>query len=115
MNKVDRIERIGTLVKIALDILKRNDRGCYLHLQAGRARARDLRDRGLALSHRHFVDDPDGRAILAIKNDGQVVLRAEWTHDGFNRTSFKPGDWEDALLRWDRAPGQQFASVRPGR
>jgi hypothetical protein len=57
-----------------------------------------------AIVDRRVVDDVDRRAMIDVKFDGQKVLSAEWTNEGFVRTSFKPGPWEDALRRCDRMP-----------
>jgi len=40
---------------------------------------------------------------LTIKFDDEQVLIASWTVDGFTRRSYTPGEWENALRRFDRS------------
>ncbi|HEX7881832.1 MAG TPA: hypothetical protein VF499_03745 [Afipia sp.] len=105
MNAIERTERIKALVKIAVAILRRNDTGGYLILpDVGRVRAYDFRFNELTLSLRRRVDDDARETTLTAKFDGEKVLGATWTVDGFTKRSFKPGDWEQVLRRYSRLP-----------
>ncbi|MCA6104418.1 MULTISPECIES: hypothetical protein [Bradyrhizobium] len=93
MNTVERIERIKALVRIAVDILRRNGDGGYLVLsESGRVRALDFQFNELLLSLRRRVDDDARETTLIVKFDGEKVLGASWTVDGFTKRSLRPGD-----------------------
>ncbi|MGY3584449.1 hypothetical protein ACVIGB_006492 [Bradyrhizobium sp. USDA 4341] len=105
MNAVERTERIKALVKLAVAILRRNDVGGYLNLpEGGRVRSYELRFNEMALSLRRRVDGDAQEATLIVKFDGDKVLGASWTVDGFTKRSFKPGGWEEVLRRYSRLP-----------
>jgi hypothetical protein len=99
MTKEDRAERIRSLVEIAISILRRTQY-CNLTLTDGsRVRAWDFSHNELSLSFRRRVDIDDRPATLVVKYDGEKVLIASWTADGFTRRSYRPGEWEGALRR----------------
>lgn len=105
MSTVERTERIKSLVKIAVGILRRNDNGGNLDLpEGGRVRSYEVRFNEMALSLRRRVDDDAQEATLIVKFDGEKVLGASWTVDGFTKRSFKPGGWEEVLRRYSRLP-----------
>ncbi|MVT69989.1 hypothetical protein GPL21_33435 [Bradyrhizobium pachyrhizi] len=92
-------------MRIAFGILRRNAAGVYLDLpDVGRVRALDFRFNELAISLRRRVDDDARETTLTVKFDGEKVLAATWTVDGFSKRSFKPGEWEAQLRRYDRLP-----------
>lgn len=100
MTKEDRAERIRSLARIALGILRRNDIGGYLDIPGkGRVRALDCRCGEFRMSFRRRVDDNERLARLEIKFAGEIVLSTAWTDEGFVRRSYKPGSWEDTLRR----------------
>jgi hypothetical protein len=104
MNSADRNERIRSLAKVALGILRRTDR-CNLTLADGsRVRAWDFRHNDLVLSFRRRVDGDARSATLVVKYDGEKVLIASWTVDGWTRRSYVAGRWEDVLCRCERMP-----------
>ena len=105
MTSAERAERIRSLAKIALGIIQRNCTGYYLNpADGGRVRVWDFRHNALLLSFRRQVDIDDRPATLVVKHDGEKVLIASWTIDGFTRRSYKPGEWENVLRRCDRMP-----------
>ncbi|TKV73296.1 hypothetical protein FDV58_37720 [Bradyrhizobium elkanii] len=109
MTKEDRAERIKSLVKVALSILRRTDR-CNLTLADGsRIRDWEFRHNGLSLSFRRRIDVDDRPGTLIVKFEGEKVLIASWTIDGFTRRSYSPGEWENVLRRCDRMPVQKHS------
>lgn len=104
MTSADRFERIKALAKVALAILRRNAAGVIIETPDGRARVYDLRHNDMTLSLRRQVDDPSHTGQLEIRFDGERVLFAEWSDDGFTKRSYRPGDWERVLRRYDRIP-----------
>ena len=100
----ERNERIRSLAKVALGILRRNAPRYRLDLAEGRFHTWDM-DRGLlSLSYRRAIDADDHPATLVVKLAGVKVLIAQWTIDGFTRRSYSPGAWENLLLRCERMP-----------
>jgi hypothetical protein len=97
---------LGAYLQLGMaPILQRNSAGYYLDLaDGGRVRAWDVQHNALSLSFRRRVDDPDRLATLTVRYDGEQVLVASWTIDGFSRRSFKPGPWKNSLRRYDRIP-----------
>ena len=103
--KEHRAERIKAISKLALGILRRCGDRCNLTLADGsRVREWDFRHNELSLSFRRRVDVDDRPATLVVKYDGEKVLTASWTIDGFTRRSYSPGRWENVLRRCDLAP-----------
>jgi len=49
-------------------------------------------------------NDEVRRSTLDVRFCGKVVLYVEWLPEAVTRTSFKPGEWEDLLRRYDRIP-----------
>lgn len=103
---VDRNERVKSLVKVALDILRRTDRYNLTLADGSRYRGWDYRHNDLVLSFRRRTDVDDRPATLVVKYDGDRVLIAQWTTGGFTRRSYSPGRWENVLRRCDRMPVQ---------
>ncbi|KGT73890.1 hypothetical protein MA20_40960 [Bradyrhizobium japonicum] len=104
MNNAARAERIRSLVEVAIGILRRTQH-CNLTLTDGsRVRAWDFCHNELSLSFRRRVDTDDRPTTLVVKYDGEKVLIASWTADGFTRRSYRPGEWEAALRRCGRMP-----------
>ncbi|WP_029084343.1 hypothetical protein [Bradyrhizobium sp. th.b2] len=65
MNAIERTERIKSLVRIAVAILRSNDVGGYLDLpEGGRVRSYEFRFNEMALSLRRRVDDDAQEATL---------------------------------------------------
>ncbi|MDH2341511.1 hypothetical protein [Bradyrhizobium sp. SSUT77] len=104
MTTADRNERIKVLAKVALAILRRNAAGFIVETPDGRARVYDLRHNEMTLSLRRKLDDPVHTGKLEIRFDGDRVLFAEWNDDGFAKRSYRSGDWEARLRRYDRIP-----------
>ncbi|SED23385.1 hypothetical protein [Bradyrhizobium erythrophlei] len=105
MNAIERTEWIKALVKLAVAILRRNDvGGCLDFPEGGRVRSYEFRFNEVARSLRRRLDDDAREATLIVKFDGQKVLGASWTVDGFTKRSFKPGGWEEVLRRYSRPP-----------
>ncbi|WJR74924.1 hypothetical protein [Bradyrhizobium sp. NP1] len=104
MTNADRTERMRALSKLALGILRRCGERCTLDRADGRFRAYDVSHNEFSLSFRRRVDDADRLATLVVKFEGEMVLAASWTVDGFVRRTLKPGAWEDLLRRYDRIP-----------
>jgi hypothetical protein len=104
MNNADRSERIRALAKVALSILRRTDRYNLDLAAGGRARAWDFRHNELSLSLRRRFDADDRPATLIVKYDGEKVLVAQWTVNGWSRRSIKPGAWESVLRQCERMP-----------
>ncbi len=104
MNAIERTERIKALVRMAVAILRRNGEGGNLDIpEIGRVRSYEFRFNEMALSLRRSVDDAR-ETTLVVKFDGEKVLGASWTVDGFTKRSFRPGDWEGRLRHYDRLP-----------
>ena len=101
---IDRNERVKSLVKVALDILRRTRRYNLTLADGSRFHGWDFRHNELSLSFRRQIDVDERPATLIVKHDGDRVLIAQWTIDGFTRRSYKAGRWEDALRRCDRMP-----------
>jgi hypothetical protein len=57
-----------------------------------------------SLSFRRRIDVDNRPATLIVKYEGERVLIAQWTIDGFTRRSYSPGRWEGLLSRCDRLP-----------
>ena len=115
MNAIERTERIKSLVKIAVDIMRRNDAGGYLDLpKGGRVRSYEVLSNEMALSLRRRVDDDARETTLTVKFDGERVLAVTWTVDGFSKRSLRSGDWEDRLRRYDRSPALRGAQCFAG-
>jgi hypothetical protein len=105
MKSADRAERIKSLAKVALAIVRRNAAGLLLYLLGGgRARVYDVKHNEMKLSLRRMIDDPDQPTQIEIRFDGDRVLFAEWNEDGFTKRSYKPGPWERTLGRYERIP-----------
>ena len=106
----DRNERIKWLTKIAIAVLRQRGDGGYFDHEGGRVRAVDFRHNELSLTFSRRLDDVDRPATLVVKYDGEKVLVASWTVDGFTRRSYSPGQWENVLRRCDRMPAPEGKS-----
>lgn len=58
----------------------------------------------MALSLRRQSDNPAHTRKLEIRFQGERMLFAEWTDDGFTKRSDRSGDWEARLRRYERVP-----------
>ena len=101
MNKAERTERLRQLSRIALGLARRNDRGYIIELPRGRFRHWDFRHNEIAVAYLKSLD-PDVPSELTIRYLRAKVLHVEWTADDVEKTSFKPGDWEERLRHYDR-------------
>jgi len=102
MTSAERAERIRSLAQVAISVLRQYDRGSNLDLPEGRVRAADCHFGKFRISFRRRVDVADRPATLTVKFEGEQVLIASWTVDGFTRRSYWPGEWENSLRRFDR-------------
>ena len=69
----------------------------------------DFRHNALALSFRRRVDLEERPSKLIVKYEGEKVMVASWTIDGWTRRSYLPGVWENVLRRCERmtAPAER--------
>lgn len=105
MNSAQCSERIKSLAKVAIAILRRNAAGFIINPPGGgRARVYDVQHNEMRLSLRRTIDDPEHTTQIEIRFDGDRVLFAEWTDDGFVKRSYTPGQWEGMLRRYERIP-----------
>jgi hypothetical protein len=105
VTNADRTERIRALSKLSLGILHRCGDRCYIDRAGGRFRIVEIRHNEFRLTYSRSVDDGEGRtSTLDVRYLGHKVLSVEWTIDKVLRTSYRPGDWEALLRRYDRAP-----------
>jgi hypothetical protein len=104
LNNADRNGRITALAKVALAILRRTDRYNLTLADGSRFHGWDFRHNDLSMSFRRRIDVDERPATLIVKYDGDRVLIAQWTVDGFTRRTYKPGQWENVLCRCDRMP-----------
>ncbi|WFU14421.1 hypothetical protein [Bradyrhizobium sp. CB3481] len=100
----DRAERIRSLVHTPLEILRRTQRSNLTLPNGTRVRDYEFRHNALALSFRRWVDFEDRPSMLTVEYDGDKVLTASWTVDGWTRRSYSPGRWENVLRRCERMP-----------
>jgi len=90
--------------RLALGILRRcGDRG-MIDRAGVRYRLSEVRHNEFRLTLLRPIGDPDLSSILDVKFEGAVVLHVEWTPEAVVRTSYKPGEWEAKLVRYDRMP-----------
>lgn len=104
MYQADRSERIKALAKVALAIFRRNAAGFIIQALEGRARVYEFRYNDMVLSLRRQIDNPAHTRKLEIRFHGERVLFAKWTDDGFTKRSYRTGDWEARLRRYERIP-----------
>lgn len=104
MYQADRSERIKALAKVALAILRRNAAGFIIQALEGRARVYEFRYNDMVLSLRRQIDNPAHTRKLEIRFHGERVLFAKCTDDGFTKRSYRTGDWEARLRRYERIP-----------
>lgn len=109
----DRAERIKSLAKVAMAILRRNAAGFIIQTPGGgRTRVYDVQHNEMKLSLRRMIDGPNQPTQIEIKFGGDRVLFAEWTEYGFSKRSYKPGPWESVLHRYDRIPALAGRPIR---
>ncbi|MCK1502836.1 hypothetical protein [Bradyrhizobium sp. 188] len=103
MYQADRSERIKALVKVALAILPER---CRLHYPSARrpARVYDFRYNHMALSLRRQIDNPAHTRKLEIWFQGERMLFAEWTDDGFTKRSYRSGVGKRGYVGTNRVP-----------
>ena len=100
----DRTERIKSLSKIALGILRRCGERYCIERADGRYRLAEVLHNEFRLTVVRPVSDDSRTSTLDVRFCGKTVLYVEWTQDGVLRTSYRAGDWEAQLLRYDGTP-----------
>lgn len=104
MSKAARTDRMKTLSNLALGILRRcGERYCIDRADA-RYRLSEVRYNEFRLTLSRSMDNEDRTSTLDVRFLGKIVLHVEWTPSAVTRTSYRPGDWEAMLLRYDRTP-----------
>lgn len=103
MGDADRTHRMKALSKLALSIVRRCGERCNIDRAGRRCRLSEVRHNEFRLTYSR-CDDDDRTSILDVRFDGKIVLHVEWTAHKVLRTSYKPGNWEAVLLRYDRIP-----------
>jgi hypothetical protein len=96
----DRTERIKTLVRVALNIIRANATRHRLDLAEGPVHAWDIERGELSLSYRRPIDADHLPSKLIVKFRGERVLFAKWTIYGWTKRSYSAGVWEHALRRF---------------
>lgn len=104
MTSADRTERMKALSKLALGIVRRCGERFCINRAGGRWRLSEVRHNEFRLTLSRSVNDQDRTSALDVRFNGKTVLHVEWTAEEVLRTSYKPGDWETKLLRYDRTP-----------
>lgn len=104
MKDNDRTGRMRALSKLALGILRRCGERCCIDRADGRCRLSEVRYNEFRLTLSRSMDNEDRTSTLDVRFLGKIVLHVEWTPDAVTRTSYRPGDWEAMLLRYDRTP-----------
>ncbi|RXG95264.1 hypothetical protein [Bradyrhizobium zhanjiangense] len=99
----DRTDRMKALSKLVLGIVRRCSDRCNVDRAGGRCRLSEVRHNEFRLTYSR-CDDDDQTSTLGVRFDGKTFLHVEWTAEKVLRTSYRPGDWEALLLRYDRAP-----------
>ena len=100
MNKAERLARIKVLGRIALGFARRNDHGYFVDYPHARYRTYDIRHNEIAVDHLRSIDDAVPSRLI-VRHFRKKVLEIEWVNDGpLVKTSFKPGPWEAALIRY---------------
>ncbi|MCK1556087.1 hypothetical protein IVB06_06970 [Bradyrhizobium sp. 171] len=90
MYQADRSERVK-LWRRSLYRSFRNAAGFIIQALDGRARVYDFRYNDMALSLRRQIDNPAHTRKLEIRFQGERMLFAEWTDDGFTKRSYRSG------------------------
>lgn len=73
-------------------------------LPNGRFRAYDDAHNDIVVSYRRSIDD-SVPSTLVVRFLGIKVFAIEWINGGsLIKLSFKPGEWEALLIRYDRLP-----------
>jgi hypothetical protein len=101
---VDRAERIKTLSKLTLGIVRRCGERCCIDRAGGRYRLLEVRHNEFRLTLARPIGNGDRTSTLDVRFLGKAVLHIEWTAEIVLRTAYRPGAWEAILLRYDRAP-----------
>ena len=104
MNKIERLDRIKVLGRIALGFARRNDHGYFFDYPHARYRTYDIRHNEIAVDHLRSIDE-NIPSRLIVRYFRKKVLEIEWINDGpLIKTSFKPGEWEAMLIRYANLP-----------
>src|SRR2546421_1910474 len=99
----DRTERVKALSKLALSIIRRCGERCNIDRAGRSCRISEVVYNEFRLTHSR-CDDEDRTSTLDVRFLGKVVLHVEWTIDMVLKTSYRAGDWEALLRRYDRTP-----------
>ncbi|MCK1618054.1 hypothetical protein IVA96_15655 [Bradyrhizobium sp. 159] len=102
MTKAERTERIKSLSRAALGILRRVGERCCVDRAGGRYRLSEVRHNEFRLTLSRSMDNEDRTSALDVQFLGKTVLHVEWTPEKVLQTAYRPGSWETMLLRYDR-------------
>ncbi|MCK1456684.1 hypothetical protein IVB36_38845 [Bradyrhizobium sp. 35] len=103
MSNAARTERIKALSTLALAILRRCGERCNIDRAGRSCRLSEVVYNEFRLT-RSRCDDEDQTSTLDVRFLGKVVLHVEWTIDMVLKTSYRPGEWEALLRRYERIP-----------
>src|SRR3954471_24389942 len=104
MNKADRTDRIRALSKLALGIVRRCGDRCTVDRASGRYRLSEVRYNEFRMTLSVPIGDNNRASTLDVRFAGKNVLLVEWMPEAVTRTSYSPGPWELALMKYDRTP-----------
>ncbi|MET4043974.1 hypothetical protein [Bradyrhizobium sp. RT6a] len=101
MSNSARTDRMKTLSNLALGILRRCGERYNIDRAGIRHRLSEVRHNEFRLTYSR-CEDQNRTSTLDVRFLGKMVLHVEWTSEKVLRTSYKPGAWEELLLRYDR-------------
>lgn len=103
MTNAGRIDRVKMLSKLALNIIGRCGSQGNIDRAGRSCRISEVVHNEFRLT-RSCRRDEDRTSTLDVRFLGKTVLHVEWTRDMVLRTSYRGGDWERMLARYDRTP-----------
>jgi hypothetical protein len=92
------------LSRLALGILRRRGQGGVVDREGARYRISEARYNEFRLTLFRPAGDQDQASTLDVRFEGKIVLRVEWLPEAVIATSYRPGDWEATLRRYDQVP-----------